>query len=46
MAHTIIDEYKIFPRRRRWLYYSYQSVHWYMSPPIQRQVKQDLCQFV
>jgi hypothetical protein len=35
MAHTIIDDYKIFPRLMMLVVtiLTYQSVHWYMSLP-------------
>lgn len=35
MAHTVIDDYKIFPRLMMFVVtlLTYQSVHWYMSLP-------------
>jgi hypothetical protein len=35
MAHTVIDNYKIFPRLMMFVVtlLTYQSVHWYMSLP-------------
>ena len=35
MAHTIIDDYKVFPRLMMLVVtiLTYQSVHWYMSLP-------------